>query len=75
MTLEIRQMVIRSELSGHGGTPAPSANAGGNANAATDNSDEGDNCCAADENASNKHREARNLLRTLRAQMASLQER
>ncbi|MEN7530451.1 MULTISPECIES: hypothetical protein [unclassified Cupriavidus] len=75
MTLEIRQMVIRSELSGNAGTSAQSASAGGNTNSDTDNSDEGDNCCAADENASNKHREARNLLRTLRVQMASLRER
>ncbi len=67
MTIEVRQMVIRSELaSGQRSTasaaPAPEAK-------------EPENCCGEDEAASNRHREQRTQMRQLRAQLARLGER
>lgn len=67
MTIEVRQMVIRSELTnehrgGRPATPAPQ-------------SASPENCCGEDEAASNRHREQRAQMRQLRAQLARLGER
>lgn len=67
MTIEVRQMVIRSELAnGQRATPA---------NTPAPASKEPENCCGEDEAASNRHREQRAQLRQLSAQLARLGER
>ncbi len=67
MTIEVRQMVIRSELeNGQRGTPST---------ASAPESKEPENCCGEDEAASNRHREQRAQMRQLRAQLARLGER
>ena len=70
MTLEIRQMVIRSEVgaprNGAAGQPA-SAPSGEQRGAAS--------CCDEDEAASDRHRAERAQLPQLRLQLARLRER
>lgn len=72
MTLEIRQMVFRTEL---GGGQGAAASAQGEDGASGADEDAGANCCAEDEAASTRHREQRNQLRMLRAQLAMMRER
>lgn len=59
MTIEVHQMVIKSELN----SPANPAE------------DEAENCCDQDENASAQHRAQRAALRLLRSQLEQLRER
>ena len=66
MTIEVRQMVIRSELAGDQRRQAP---------AQPGEPKDPENCCGEDEAASNRHREQRAQLRQLRAQLARLGER
>ncbi|MGO4281273.1 hypothetical protein SAMN05216321_10827 [Cupriavidus sp. OV038] len=66
MTIEVRQMVIRSEL-GNGQRGAAPARAEAEPDPAQ--------CCDEDEAASTRHREQRAQLRMLRAQLARLRER
>lgn len=66
MTIEVRQMVIRSELAGNArGAQAQDKEA----------ARDPENCCGEDEAASNRHREQRAQVRQLRAQLARLGER
>jgi len=67
MTIEVRQMVIRSEL---GNGLGRAAQAG-----AEPEKPEPENCCDEDEAASTRHRELRAQERQLRAQLARLRER
>lgn len=67
MTIEVRQMVIRSELNdGRRAEPAPGTQAQA--------SDPGQ-CCGEDEAASDRHREQRAQMRALQAQLSRLRER
>ncbi len=61
MTIEVRQMVIRSELD--------------SGREAEKEKPKQEHCCADDEAAANQHRAQRAELRTLRAQLERLRER
>lgn len=67
MTIEVRQMVIRSELS--------DARANERAPGASDTERDPGQCCGEDEAASDRHREQRAQMRALQAQLARLRER
>lgn len=67
MTIEVRQMVIRSELT--------DARANERAPGGPDAARDPGQCCGEDEAASDRHREQRAQMRALQAQLARLRER